>query len=280
MKERRTFYFLLLCHQVLEKAFYLHEKGQGEEAKLQYLRLSQNLEEFVGKTFNEWVVTVDKDLDKNLELTLMAKSLHKPGRIEVNFSRTLLRVFCEMYYWERLRFEMPHYSAEVYSRRGQLRVLRENVLLIIRDYNSIYNSLLPRERALFRERIRSLDKKVRPGLTKLTWSLEGVQEFFVVDCRSQAFRLRQLIKNYKSSNRLIGSSCRKLSELLFVHLDGKKVYENDQFALDQHRHCTAAKEKMKEIHSQIVSTMRTSFEVGNKVYAICLVLRSGEHGTC
>ena len=207
---------------------------------------------------------MEKDLEKNLELTLMAKSTHKPGRLEVNFSRTLLRVFCEMRYWERLRFEMPHYAVEVYSRAEQLRVLRENVLLIVRDYNSIYNSLQPRERALFRERIRLLDKKIRPGLTKLTWALEGVQEFFVMECRSQAFRLRKVIKDYKSSNRLIGNSCRKLSETLFVHLDGKKVYEDDQFAREQYHYCMTAKQKMKGIHAQIVSTMRSTFEVSGR----------------
>ena len=49
--------------------------------------------------------------------------------------RTLLKLFREIYYWERLKFEIPHYAAEVYAKEEDLRTLRENVLLVVRDYN-------------------------------------------------------------------------------------------------------------------------------------------------
>lgn len=49
--------------------------------------------------------------------------------------RGLLNMFNEIHYWERLLFEIPHYVSEVYQRREELRNLRENVLLVVRDYN-------------------------------------------------------------------------------------------------------------------------------------------------
>ena len=61
----------------LEAAFYLYEKGVGEEVHCSYLRLAQNLEEFIGKTFNDWVVTVEKELERLLETPLMAKVQNK-----------------------------------------------------------------------------------------------------------------------------------------------------------------------------------------------------------
>ena len=105
--------------------------------------------------------------------------------IFTNFSKELLKLFNEMYYWERLRFEVPHYAVEIYRQCENLRVLRENVLLVVRDYNRILSSLDHQERALFKERIRSLDKKIRPGMTKLTWASDGI-EYFVLECRNQA----------------------------------------------------------------------------------------------
>lgn len=108
--------------------------------------------------------------------------------IYANFSKELLKLFNEMYYWERLRFEVPHYAVDIYRECENLRVLRENVLLVVRDYNKIISSLDFKERALFRERIRSLDKKIRPGMTKLTWASEGI-EYFVTECRNQAHRV-------------------------------------------------------------------------------------------
>jgi len=32
-------------------------------------------------------------------------------------------------------FETPHYVSELYMKKEDLRILRENVLLVVRDYN-------------------------------------------------------------------------------------------------------------------------------------------------
>ena len=52
-----------------------------------------------------------------------------------------------------------------------------------------------------------------------------------------------------------------MSELLLVRLDGKRVYENDEFATEQFKHCTNMKNRLKEIHGEIISIMRKTFEV-------------------
>lgn len=49
--------------------------------------------------------------------------------------RSLLILFVEIDYWERLLFETPHYVANVAERAEDLRILRENLLLLARDYN-------------------------------------------------------------------------------------------------------------------------------------------------
>ena len=92
-------------------------------------------------------------------------------------SSALLKLFQEISYWERLMFEIPHYAADVHSKREDLRILRENVLLVVRDYNRIIVALNQEERALFKERIRFLDKKIHPGLTKLSWASKGEFNF-------------------------------------------------------------------------------------------------------
>ena len=247
--------------QALEKAFFLHQQGMGEEARLQYLQLAQALEEFIGKTFNEWAGTIEREPTRYLEVPLMVKSHYKSGMIDISFSKNLLKLFTEASYWERLRFELPHYAGEVYHKREELRVLRENVLLIVRDYNHIVGNLAPEERALFRERIKSLDKKIRPGMTKLTWASKGILEFFVTECCTHATKVSEVINNYKSSNRSIGGSCRQISEMLMVQLDGRKVYEKEEFEAEQIQHCNAVHQKIKDLHTEVIKAMRQTFEV-------------------
>lgn len=49
--------------------------------------------------------------------------------------------------------------------------------------------LSPDEQALFKERIRFLDKKIRPGLKKLHWALKGASAFFITECRIHASKV-------------------------------------------------------------------------------------------
>lgn len=49
--------------------------------------------------------------------------------------RNLLKMFNEIHYWDRLLFEIPHYVTDVYQRREELHNLKENVLLVVKDYN-------------------------------------------------------------------------------------------------------------------------------------------------
>ena len=56
--------------------------------------------------------------------------------------------------------------------------------------NRIIAVLSSEERGLFRERIRSLDKKIHPGLTKLTWASKGISDYFIGECRNNCSKVK------------------------------------------------------------------------------------------
>ena len=124
-----------------------------------------------------------------MDVPLLSRSTISQGMLDINFSRPLLKLLQELHYWERLQFDIPHYTSDIYIRRGELRISRESVLLIVRDYNRILQTLNMEERSLFRERIKLLDKKIQPGLTKILWSSKGAIEYFVNDCRVNASKV-------------------------------------------------------------------------------------------
>ena len=101
----------------------------------------------------------------------------------MNFDRELLKIFAELGQYQKLKNDVPFHLQEIYGKREELRALRENVLLVVRDYNSILEGLTREEQALFRERIKFLDRKINPGLTSLSWASKGVNEYFVKECR-------------------------------------------------------------------------------------------------
>ena len=92
------------------------------------------------------------------------------NRVHVFFlhstTRSLLKLFQEIHYWERLMFEIPHYAADVYTKREDLRNLREHVLLVVRDYNRL--------ELLFSFKILGW------GSCILIWKFSLKKEFFIV----------------------------------------------------------------------------------------------------
>eukprot|EP00794_Sanderia_malayensis_P010712 gene10712-11859_t len=246
---------------VLEKSKYLTQCGAGDEKKAQYQQLAQALDEYVRKTFNEWTVTIDKDTAKLLEIPLMSRSMEHGGMLDLNFDRKLRKLFQEIHYWERLMFEIPHFASEVHSRREELRILKENVLLVVRDYNRIIAALSAEERGLFRERIRFLDKKAHPGFTKLTWASKGASEYFINDCRINCNKVQTIVDSYKNANHAIALNCKTISEMLLIKIDGKRVYDDLEFGEDQKSHRQLVQTRMQLIFNEILTTMRKVYEV-------------------
>uniref|UniRef100_H3A7W8 Dynein axonemal heavy chain 2 n=1 Tax=Latimeria chalumnae TaxID=7897 RepID=H3A7W8_LATCH len=227
-----------------QKAHFIPQIGMGEESRGAYNQLVQVLDEMVRKIFTDWTHTVDRQCLKRLDSSLMIRSQEKQGMLDVNFDKNLLKMFGEIHYWERLLFEIPYYVAEVYQRREDLRNLRENVLLVVRDYNRIIEVLSPEERGLFRERIRYLDKKIQPGLTKLLWSSKGASAFFITDCRLHANKVQLMVDDYKAANLLIAQHAKQISKMLLVYIDGKRVYKDLEFEEDQKMHRESIQRKM------------------------------------
>ena len=74
-----------------------------------------------------------------------------------------MELFAEVQYWERLHYEVPYAAMDIAAHRERYRCLRENVMLVVRDYNGILGALTPTQRRLFSENLHKLDRKVAPG---------------------------------------------------------------------------------------------------------------------
>ncbi|XP_029437782.1 dynein heavy chain 2, axonemal isoform X2 [Rhinatrema bivittatum] len=170
-------------------------------------------------------------------------------------------MLAEIHYWERLLFEIPHFVIEIYRRKEDLRVLRENVLLLVRDYNRIISVLATEERSLFRERIRFLDKKIQPGLTKLHWSSKGKCKEFIAECRQFSSKVQSIVDEYKMANLTIARRAQEISALLLVHIDSKRVYKDLEFEEDQEMHRNHVCQKLMKLHEEISSILKRTYEV-------------------
>uniref|UniRef100_A0ABM5EJD6 Dynein axonemal heavy chain 2 isoform X2 n=1 Tax=Pogona vitticeps TaxID=103695 RepID=A0ABM5EJD6_9SAUR len=247
--------------QCLKKAHFIPHIGTGEESFQTYQLLVQAMDEIERRTFQEWAQTLDKDSLKRLDTPLLVLSSEKPGMLDINFDKHLLKLFVEIHYWERVLFEIPHYVVEVYERKEDLRCLRENLLLVARDYNRIISMLSAEERGLFKERIRFLDRKIHPGLKKLHWSLKGASAAFISECRLHASKVQNIVNEYKAATLAIARRAQQMSEALLVRLTGKRVYNDLEFEEDQKEHRASVQQTLVNLHEGSLAIMRQTYEV-------------------
>ena len=241
-------------------------KEKTAEAKVaheQYNLLESSLDEYIRKMYSEWIQTLDGTISSLLEKNLMARSTtlqlvggtgrERYGYLEQNFDRTLHMVFAEVQFWERLRFEIPYTAMDVAAGRERFRCLRENVSLVVREYNGILDKLQPQERRLFTERLHYLDRKVYPGLTKLTWATKGMTDVFIKDIRRHCLDAKKLVESFHHSKGLLAKYCRQIAATSLISLKKKQVYPQDLFESEQRAHQGVVREKLREVHT----TMRT-----------------------
>lgn len=170
---------------------------------------------------------------KCLEISILVRSSLKPEYLEATFPGSVLCLINELDQWINLGMEIPHYSAETHRRRSELRYLREIVLVLVREYNRIVRILDSEEKALFQERMKTLDKKMVPGFVKVQWPVKSMVEFFINDTRLQICNLQVKVDEYKIGNADIRKNCEAIAKTLLIKIESGRIYENDDFNVEQ-----------------------------------------------
>jgi dynein heavy chain len=127
---------------------------------------------------------------------------------------------------------IPTEVSDVAAHRDDFRVLRENVLLVVRDYNIIMDSLGDDEKKLFDYHINMLNKKLEPGWRKnIKWNNRSIVDTQLKDWRRQCGDTNDRVKQYKANTDRLSEKFKEICEMPFIKLEKKNVYEEGEFEL-------------------------------------------------
>lgn len=96
-----------------------------------------SIEQFIKNTHEEWFDTIDSSIARELGNNLLIQDQANGGLLCMNFHKDLLAMSQEVHYWERMRMNIPYIAMEINAQREKYRILRENVLIVVREYNSV-----------------------------------------------------------------------------------------------------------------------------------------------
>ena len=156
-------------------------------------------------------------VDENCaDITLKKEVLKsKLNYLESNFDRNIFKLIHEVVAWKKLSsfgVVIPGYADDFTTlHRENLRVLREFVMLVVRDFNSIIEYMDDMEKKLFKQHLEAIEKVIWPGQHKLKWSSKNILENFVRECRRSSGELYVKLKMFKTNTEKIESKCNEIS---------------------------------------------------------------------
>lgn len=115
--------------------------------------------------------------EHNPELKLKENLRSKEGNLESNFDRQLEKLMHEVVAWKKLinfGIVVPSYADEFTTlHRENLRILKEYVMLVVRDQNKIIDYMDPMERSLFKDHYNQTEKVIQPGFAQVEVEFQG-----------------------------------------------------------------------------------------------------------
>ncbi|CAG9819075.1 unnamed protein product [Phaedon cochleariae] len=220
MKKHR----LQMLKKMFDDAGWMMPCSISREVFAQYEKLISSINDNILNLYRKWVDNIGEDVNARLNRPLMCKSLTKPGLLECNIDRSLLEIFHEAKYWEALHYEIPPYLKSVYVKADSIRFIYESVLNVVLDYNKIISSLSDDERLLFKPLINTVEKKIAPGLNKLTWAAD-IGDEYISECSNTTAELQGFMDDYKNCNLQIVTICEKICDTPLIKIKTNYAYE-------------------------------------------------------
>ncbi|XP_024940642.1 dynein heavy chain 2, axonemal [Cephus cinctus] len=214
---------LVMLKENFELAKWMPYCGISHEVYHQYKKLVTSIKAGIRDIYQKWLDDIGDDPQGRLDRYLMRQSIDRPGLLECNIHPSILIICKESKYWTGLKFDIPVHLQVINGRWDTLQFVYESVLTVVLAYNKIVQALSTVERALFRDLIKLLDRKIKPGLTKLTWNSEYI-DTYIEDCSTHSANLQDFIDIYKKSNFEIVRMCENICDTPMIKIKPNYAY--------------------------------------------------------
>jgi dynein heavy chain len=203
-------------------------------------------------------------LDKPLLRRADIEGVSNKGGTEIvcNFDQDLLALFSEVSYWEKFQgeFSIPYAAHDLSNKKEQLRVARERVMMVVRAYNEIIREISTDERHLFVDHLRRLDRRIGPGMAKLTWQSKNVVEMFVRDCCASSTETHAVVKEFKDAKVTIARISKQIGSSILLRIDKNQIYEGGVFETRQKEHRLLLKSQFANSFNSVLAILRNMFK--------------------
>nr|XP_034179953.1 dynein heavy chain 2, axonemal [Osmia lignaria] len=250
--------------ELLEESIWMPYCGLSVEVYNQHDIFMKTIEDFVHDIYHKWIYQVGDNPRAKLDRFLMRRSDSNYGLLECNIDPDILSLCHEATHWINLKFTIPVHIRIIFDKWDSLHFAFEGVIAVIIGYNKAIQALSVTEQELFRELIRQLDRKINPGIGRLTWNSEYM-DAYIEDCFHETANLQEFIDVYKESNLEIMRLCESLCATSMIKIRPNYTYTLQELQEELITCREEAFETLKDKHRMIIQYVLVIYEGFRKV---------------
>lgn len=195
----------------------IREREEYKDVQKLYASLCKHLKEFELFKIKQWEASVEENTEEKLNQFLLVKEESDTipeGILSVNFDPVLVRLLREVKYLLLQGHDVPERAQKLYEKVDIYRTQSGNLELIVNMYNDILATLLPVEKPLLRDRIKSMNDCLQPGIDTLRWNSDTIDSF-ISQCMGLVTDVDELVKKMKENVRQMLEKMKKWEKPLF-----------------------------------------------------------------
>lgn len=213
---------------LLVNAHYLPKVPAAEEKLKMYEQTMDNIRKKIEDYNNEWSSQISTQPINYLTRFLINRSPTHGGLLECNIDRNIMPIFEEAKYFDFIEIPLPAVLLQTYPKAKRIINVFNKVANVVLLHNRILSSLSDKERLLFKEHIKTMDKKLAPGLFRLNYN-EEMTDAYITECLSTLNELQHFVDIYKIINMVNVRSFEEIANGLLLNINIKSIGTLDQF---------------------------------------------------
>ena len=224
-------------HELMLTSHHVVSTKEYQDVFEQFKTVEHALTDYIERQYQDWqelMETAFRGGEDIMGINLVRRN-PQTQLLEVTFPPAVAVLFKEVEGWERVGYSIPFVAMEHSKDKERISIVRCHVRAMAREYNTILSALAPWERKIFADKLKALDRKIGPAVTRITWSNKGIVEF-CRDVRKLCTGSQGLVDDFKSYTTNVARCCREMAHLPLVVIEHKKLYTAPEFVAVQAKH--------------------------------------------
>jgi dynein heavy chain len=247
---------------IISKSHHLTVTKEYCEVLEQYKTVELAIQTFIDTQYQDWQNHMEKVFrgGEDLMNSNLIRRNPETQLLEVTFPQQVALLFKEVEMWNRIGYSIPFVAMENCKDKDRINCVRCSVRALVMDYNRNLSALELWERKVFSDKLKAVDRKIGPAVTRITWNSKGVVDF-CKDASKQCGGVKVLIDAFKEHTGSIVQSCREISNLNLVQVQRKRIYTASEFEAVQATHREQVMETLGRLSADIKQNLKAIYQL-------------------